>query len=129
MKNEVNTQKLLEFVSFLDHGLRIHHFKKESWTENSLTKALVALKNDSNLTVLWKNMLSKMHLSNMDNELIHNLLLLFVTKFTKRRCVTYLAIDGFGPSSHQDNSAIRQLLKKYDLFEEKKNGDCNRLSC
>ena len=70
--------------------------------------------------VLWKNMLSKMHLSNMDTELVHNLLFLFVTKFTKRRCVTYLAIDGFGPSPHQDNSAMRQLLKKYDLFEDKK---------
>lgn len=120
MKNEVNSQQLLEFVSCLDHGLRIHYFKKESWTENSLTKALVALKNDRNLTVLWKNMLSKMHLTSMDNELVNNLLFLFVTKFTKRRCVTYLAIDGFGPSPHQDNSAIRQLLKKYDLFVDKK---------
>lgn len=44
MKNEVNSQQLLEFVSCLDHGLRMHYFKKESWAENSLTKALVALK-------------------------------------------------------------------------------------
>ena len=116
----MNSQQLLEFVSCLDHGLRINYFKKESWTENSLTKALVALKNDSNLIVLWKNMLSKMHLTNMDNEVVRNLLLLFVTKFTKRRCVTYLAVDGFGPSPHQDNSAIRQSLKKYDLFVDKK---------
>ena len=72
MKNEVNNQQLLEFVSCLDHGLRIHYFKKESWTENSLTKALVALKNDRNLTVPWKNMLSKMHLSNMNNEIVHS---------------------------------------------------------
>ena len=36
-------------------------------------------------------------------------------KFTKERCLTYLAVDGLGPSAHQDNSAIRQLLKKYDV--------------
>jgi len=120
MKNEINAQQLLEFVSCVDHGLRMHYFKKESWTENSLTKALVALKNDNNLRVLWNNMLSKMHLINMDNELVRNLLFLFVTKFTKRRCVTYLAVDGFGPSPHQDNSAIRQLLRKYDLFVDQK---------
>ena len=120
MKNEVNSQQLLEFVSCLDHGLRMLYFKKESWTEYSLAKALVALKNDNNLRVLWSNMLSKMHLINVDNELGSNLLCLFVTKFTKRRCVTYLAVDGFGPSPHQDNSAIRQLLKKYDLIVDKK---------
>jgi len=39
-----------------------------------------------------------------------------------------LAIDGFGPSPHQDNSAIRQLLKKYDLFVDKKNRDCHKLN-
>ena len=67
-------------------------------------------------------MLSKMHLTNMDsnNELVRNLLFWFVTKFTKRRCVTYLAVDGFGPSPRQDNSAIWQLLKRYDLFVDKK---------
>jgi len=86
-------------------------FQKETWTENSSTKALVALNNDSNLRVLWNNMLSKMHLTNMDNELVRNLLFLFETKFSKRRCVIYVAVDGFGPSPHQDNSAIRQLLK------------------
>ncbi|KAJ7328623.1 hypothetical protein OS493_023892 [Desmophyllum pertusum] len=120
MKNEVNSQHLLDFISCLDHGLRMHYFNKESWSENSLTKALVALKKDSILMALWNNMLTKMHVTHMDNELARDLLFLFVKKFTKRRCVTYLAVDGFGPSAHQDNSAIRQLLKKYDILAEKK---------
>ena len=60
-----------------------------------------------------------MHVTHADNELAGTLLLLFVKKFTKRRCVTYLVVDGLGPSAHQDNSAIRQLLKKYDITAEK----------
>lgn len=89
---------MLEFVFCLDYGFRIYYFKKESWIENLLIKVLVVLKNDSNLTVLWKNMLSKMYFFNMDNELIYNLFFLFVIKFIKRRCNIYLVIDGFGLS-------------------------------
>ena len=119
MKSEVNSTHFLHFISCIDHGLRMHYFNKESWSENSLTKALVALKKDSILMALWNNMLTKMHVTRKDNELACDLLFLFVKKFTKRRCVTYLAVDGFGPSAHQDNSAIRQLLKKYDIHKEK----------
>lgn len=61
-----------------------------------------------------------MHVTHINNELACDLLSIFVKKFTKRRCVTYLAIDGFSPSTSNDNSAIRQLLKKYDMLEGKK---------
>ena len=64
-------------------------------------------------------MLRHMHINDVNNELASNLLFLFVKKFTKRRCVTYLAIDGLGPSADKDNSAIRQLLKKFDMLERK----------
>ena len=37
----------------------------------------------------------------------------FVCKFTKRRCVTYLAKDGLAPRHEEDESAIRQMLKKF----------------
>ena len=60
-----------------------------------------------------------MHVSHVDNELAGSLLLLFVKKFTKRRCVTYLAVDRLGPSAHDHNSAIRQLLKKCDILADK----------
>lgn len=119
LKNELNSQHLLDFISCLDHGLWTHYFNKEKWSEDSLTKALEALKKDRNLKQLWSDMLTKMHVTYIDNDLSCDLLFIFVTKFTKRRCVTYLAIDGFGPSA-QDNSAIRQLLKKYDLLNGKK---------
>ena len=36
----------------------------------------------------------------------------FVGKFTKRRCVKYLARDGLAPKHEEDESAVRQMLKK-----------------
>ena len=41
-------------------------------------------------------------------------------KFTKRRCVTYLARDGLAPKHEEDESAVRQMLKK---FNEKYNAN------
>jgi len=120
MKSDVNSQHLLSFISCLDNGLRKYFFNKDSWCENSLKKALVATRKDMNLKHLWKDLLAKMHITHIDNELACDLLFLFVKKFTKRRCVTYLAIDGLGPSAEKDNSAIRQLLKKYDMLARKK---------
>ena len=107
MKNKANSEHLLNFISCLDSGLRMHYFSKESWWENSLKK-------------LWSGTLTQMHVTHINNELACDLLSIFVKKFTKRRCVTYLAIDGFSPSTSNDNSAIRQLLKKYDMLEGKK---------
>ena len=92
---------------------------KKNWSENSFTKALLALEKDSNLRALWKSLLNNMYVTDFDNELFCKLLHLFVKKFTKRRCVTYLAVDGLGPSAHQHNLAIRQLLKRYDILVEK----------
>ena len=37
----------------------------------------------------------------------------FVCKFTKRRCVTYLAKHGLATKHEEDESAIRQMLKKF----------------
>ena len=48
------------------------------------------------------------------NETFHRLksvLSTFVRKFTKGRCVTYLAKDGLAPKHEEDESAIRQMLK------------------
>ena len=38
----------------------------------------------------------------------------FVRKFTKRRCVTYLAKDGLAPKHEEDASAVRQMLQKFN---------------
>lgn len=118
MKKEVNAPHLLVFISCLDHGLRKCFFNTDKWSEDSLKTAITALKSDSNLKILWKDMLTKMHVTHTETPLSQKLLFLFVNKFTKRRCVTHLAVDGLGPSGEQENSAIRQLLKKYDLLSE-----------
>lgn len=120
MKNKTNSKHLLNFISCLDISLRTHYFSKENWCENSLTKAILALQKDNNLKKLWRGTLTQMHVTHINNELGCDMLSIFVKKFTKRRCVTYLAIDGFSPSTSNENSAIRQLLKKYDMLEGKK---------
>ena len=38
----------------------------------------------------------------------------FVRKFTKRRCVTYLARDGLAPKLEEDASAVWQMLQKFN---------------
>ena len=55
MKNEVNKQHLLHFISCLDNGLRMHSFNIKKWTENSLVKALFVLEQHSNSKILWNN--------------------------------------------------------------------------
>ena len=42
----------------------------------------------------------------------------FVCKFTKQTCVTYLAKDGLAPQHEEDESAIRQMLKKFHLKQD-----------
>ena len=86
MKSDVNSQHVLDFTSCLDNGLRVHYFNKESWNENSLTGALIALKNDVNLRhlILWNTMLRHMHITDVNNELASNLLFLFVKKIHKK---------------------------------------------
>jgi len=45
----------------------------------------------------------------------------FVRKFTKRRCATYLARDGLALQHEEDESAMRQMLKKFnDKSDEEK---------
>ena len=38
----------------------------------------------------------------------------FVRKFAKHRCVLYLAKDGLAPQHESDESAVREMLKKYE---------------
>ena len=87
MKNDMNSCHLFNFICCFDQGLRIHHFNMDSWCENSLSKALEAIKMDSNLRVLWSSMLTKMHITHVENTLASDLLFLFVNKFTKERCM------------------------------------------
>ena len=42
----------------------------------------------------------------------------FVHEFTKRSGVTYLAKDGLAPKHEEDDSAIRQMLKKFHTKQD-----------
>ena len=41
MKSEINSQNVLDFISCLDHGLRVSYFNPENWSENTLKEALI----------------------------------------------------------------------------------------
>jgi len=82
-KSDVNSQHLLDLISCLDNGLRMPYFNKESWNENSLTRALIALKNYVNLRQLWNTMNRNMHITDVNNELASNLLFIFVKNSQK----------------------------------------------
>ena len=62
--------------------------------------------------------MQQLHISNSLITLSYNVLSAFVRKFTKRRCVTYLAKDGLAPKHEEDESAIRQMLKKFNIKQD-----------
>ena len=117
MKNEFNSNHLLDFISCLDFGLPQNYFNKELWSENSLSKALWALDRDSNLLVLWKTILNKMHVTSVDQNLAFDLLFLFVKKFTKKRCYLF-GISWSWPKCTQRQLSNKAIVKKYDLHVE-----------
>jgi len=97
--------------------LRTNFFTGNS-SPNSLQEALTKLKGDSALCFYWRELLQELHISNSLISLSCNVLSAFVRKFTKRRCVTYLAKDGLAPQHEEDESAITQMLKKFHIKQD-----------
>lgn len=112
-----NHHHVLLFSRKLDYHLRTNFFTG-NWSPNSLQEALTKLKGDSALCFYWRELLHELHISNSLISLSCNVLSTFVRKFTKRRCVTYLAKDGLAPQHKEDESAIRQMLKKFHIKQD-----------
>ena len=114
-----NHHHVLSFARKLDYYLRRTFFTGQ-WSSTSLQEALEKLKSESALCFYWRELLQQLHISNSQIILSCDVLSAFVQKFTKRRCVTYLAKDGLAPQHEEDESAIRQMLKK---FHQKDSGN------
>ena len=99
---------VLLFARKLDYFIRSSLFTG-NWSPTSLQRAIEKLKEENALCFFWKELLQKLNISS--SQIISSCT--FVCKFTKRRCVTYLAKDGLAPKHEEDESAIRQMLKKF----------------
>ena len=114
-----NHNHVLLFARQLDYHLRTKFFTG-NWSNNSLQEAINKLKVDRELSFYWEKLLQKVLIPESQVRLSCKVLSAFVRKFTKRRCVTYLARDGLAPKHEEDESAVRQMLKK---FNEKYNAN------
>ena len=112
-----NHHHVLFFARKLDYYLRTQFFTGK-WSPFSLQAALEKLKGESALCFYWRELLQKLHCSNPQISLSCDVLSGFVRKFSKRRCVTYLAKDGLSPQHEEDESAIRQMLKKFHIKQD-----------
>ena len=108
-----NHQHVLLFARKLDYHLHTKFFTG-NWSNNSLQKAINQLKVDRKRPFLWKKLLQTILIPESQIKLLSQVLSAFVRKFTKRRCVTYLAKDGFEPKHEEDASAVRQMLQKFN---------------
>lgn len=111
LRASTNHCHLLSFACNLDHHLRTNFFC-ENWKPNALQLALNSLKEDKALCFYWKSLLCNTNLSDNLVSISCDVISAFVRKFAKRRCVLYLAIDGLNPTHQDDESAVRQMLKK-----------------
>ena len=75
--------------------------------------------------LLLEKLLREIHIPESQIKLSTDVLSAFVRKFSKRRCVTYLAKDGLSPLHEEDESAIRQMLKKFKKTDEQKKAETN----
>ena len=67
----------------------------------------------------------EIHIPESQIKLSTDVLSAFVRKFSKRRCVTYLAKDGLSPLHEEDESAIRLMLKTFVKTDEQKKAETN----
>ena len=107
-----NHPHVLLFARKLDDFIR-YSFFSGNWSPTSLQKAIEKLKKENALCFYWKELLQKLNISSSQINSSCQVLSTFVRKFTKRRCVTYLAKDGLAPKHEENESAIRQMLKKF----------------
>ena len=94
------------------------HFFTGNWSNASLQEAIKKIKSEKALCFYWKKLLREIHIPESQIKLSTDVLSAFVRKFSKRRCVTYLAKDGLSPLHEEDESAIRQMLKKFKKTDE-----------
>ena len=122
LRGSANDAHVLMFARQLDYHLRTTFFNGK-WSLTSLQVALNSIKSDRAL-YFYRGSLSK-NIKRSENYIksLCDVLYAFVRKFSKRRCVLYLAKDGFAPMHEDDESAIRKMLNK---LRQKEGNYCSK---
>ena len=123
LREERNQKHVTQFLKFFNFRLRHNHFIQGHWHKYTLLNARASLLNDQGLKIAWNRLLSQVNMCQEgieDNE--QSTTEVFKTiyeKFSKRRCVTFLAIDQLNPRSEEQQTAIRQLLRTFEKGSDK----------
>ena len=119
---EVQNQKhVMQFLKFFNCKLR--HFTQGHWHKHNLLNAHTSLLNDHGLKMAWNRLLTKVNMCpegiEGNEQSTTEVFKIICEKFSKRRCVTFLAIDQLNPRSEEQQTAIRQLLRTFEKGSEK----------
>ncbi|KAJ7380655.1 hypothetical protein OS493_007020 [Desmophyllum pertusum] len=106
------------FNSKFNFKLRHHHLMHGKWHKNTLNEALTTLHHDKELQRFCKTLLQDIDMVNHQGVNVESssceIFDMFCRKFCKRRCVTFLAVDGLNFKNEEQSSAIRQMLRCLD---------------
>ena len=104
----------------MNFKLRQQYFIPQKWHNNILTDALNFVLQDKELIAAWEELFTHVYQDPDAKYQGGEIFKLFSKKICKRRCVTFLAVDGLNPSNEKQSSAIRQMLRQFEKKEQVK---------
>ena len=104
----------------MNFKLRQQYFVPQQWHNKILTDALNFVPQDEELIAAWEELFTHVYQDPDAKYQGGEILKLFSKKICKRRCVTFLAVDGLNPSNEKQSSAIRQMLHQFEKKEQVK---------
>ena len=111
------------FSKLFNYKLRHDHFFNGNWHRSTLLNAHTTLLEDKEMKMAWQTLLRKISMTHEnEGDLTSPTMKLYqivCEKFSKRRCVTFLAIDHLNPKNDEQQSAIRQLLRTFERGYQK----------
>lgn len=115
-------ESALKFLKRMNFKLRQQYFVPQQWHNNILTDALNFVPQDEELTAASEELFTHVYQDPDAKCQGGEILKLFSKKICKRRCVTFLAVDGLNPSNEKQSSAIRQMLHQFEKKSKLKKG-------
>ena len=117
LREEQNRKHLMQFLKFFNYELRHNHFIQGNWHRYALLNARTSLLNDQGLKMAWIKLLIQVNMTHESVEAnVHSTIEVFGTmceKFSKRGCVTFLAIDQLNPRGEEQQTAIRKATPHF----------------
>ena len=106
----------------MNFKLRQQYFIPQQWHNNILTDALNFVPQDKELIAAWEELFTHVYQDPDAKYQGGEIFKLFSKKICKRRCVTFLAVDGLNPSNEKQSSAIPQMLRQFEKKGKLKKG-------